>query len=59
MSSRCHNRRVHELPSVAQLASRIDHAVLKPNATERDGATELDMVINIGALLDDDYATSD
>lgn len=111
---------MHELPTVAELASRIDHAVLKPNASERDvvdacgiarreriasvvvkpfyvtrtrkllegtsvatatvigfphggqppevkvntasaalrdGATELDMVINIGALLDDDYAT--
>jgi deoxyribose-phosphate aldolase len=111
---------MHELPTVPELASRIEHAVLKPNASERDvvdaaaiarrehiasvvvkpfyvtrtrkllegsgvgtatvigfphggqapevkvntattalhdGATELDMVINIGALLDDDYAT--
>jgi deoxyribose-phosphate aldolase len=111
---------VHELPTVPELAARIDHAVLKPNAAERDviegcaiarreriasvcvkpfyvtkcvkllqgtsvatstvigfphggqspevkiaaattalhdGATELDMVINIGALLDDDYVT--
>lgn len=111
---------MHELPTVAELAARIDHAVLKPTATERDvveacvlarreriasvvvkpfyvvrtvkllegsgvavatvigfphggqppevkvatatnalrdGARELDMVINIGALLDDDFPT--
>ena len=111
---------VYELPTVPELAARIDHAVLRPNSIERDvvegciiarrehiasvcvkpfyvtkavkllegsgvpvstvigfphggqapevkvgaatsalrdGAKELDMVINIGALLDDDYAT--
>lgn len=111
---------MHELPTAPELAARIEHAVLKPNASERDvvdaasiarreriasvvvkpfyvmrthkllegtsvatatvigfphggqaaevkvntaasalrdGATELDMVINIGALLDDDYQT--
>ncbi len=111
---------MHELPTVPELAARIEHAVLKPNASERDvveacviarreriasvvvkpfyvartrkllegtnvavatvigfphggqppevkvatatnalhdGANELDMVINIGALLDDDYQT--
>jgi deoxyribose-phosphate aldolase len=111
---------MNELPTVPELAGRIDHAVLKPNSTERDvvdacviarreriasvcvkpfyvgktaklldgsgvavstvigfphggqapevkiatataalrdGARELDMVINIGALLDDDYQT--
>src|SRR5258708_8177386 len=109
-----------QLPTVPELAAMIDHAVLKPNQTERDvvdacaiarkeqiaavwvkpfyvaitarllkdsgvdtstvigfphggqspevkattalnalrdGATELDMVINIGALIDKDYAT--
>lgn len=30
-----HNRAMHELPSVPELASRIDHAALKPNASER------------------------
>ena len=27
---------MHELPMVPELASRIDHAVLKPNSSERD-----------------------
>lgn len=111
---------MNELPTVRELASRIDHSVLKPNSSERDvveacvlarreriasvvvkpfyvtrtrkllegtdvavatvigfphggqppevkvatatnalhdGANELDMVVNIGALLDDDYQT--